>query len=221
MRLVDQLYDWLSQGPTPDCDRIFALAAFHTLRDLQEEPKRIVTQVATSDVIYDIAALVDAEVIETRVGEPHIVSKMKEINAVIGGEENGGVVYRGWSWTREGMLTAIKILDLMAAENQTLEEIDRQFPSYYQIKEGVPCLPQQKDALLEHVREFIPKNAKCENIDGLKLRYSDGWVLFRPSGTEPLFRIFTEAKNKTRAKTLAHQGLKIVAEAAKTMKIKE
>ncbi len=201
-------------------DRVFALAAFHMLRDLQEKPKRIVTQVATSDVIHDIAVRVDAEVIETRVGEPYIVTKMKEANAAIGGEENGGVVYRGWSWTREGILTAIMILDLIAAEEKSLEEIDRQFPSYYQVKDGVPYT-QQQEPLLEYIERFIPNDAECDNVDGIKLRYSDGWVLLRPSGTEPLFRIFAEAKTKNRAKALANQGFKLVDDALKEMKKKE
>jgi phosphomannomutase/phosphoglucomutase len=202
-------------------DRIFALTAFHVLRDLQEKPKRIVTQVATSDVIKDVAAMVDAEVIETKVGEPYIVSKMKDTNAVIGGEENGGVVYRGWSWTREGMLTAIMILDLMAKEEKTLEELDRQFPSYFQVKDSVPCLPQQKETLLDYIQQVTPTEAKDHQIDGMKLRYSDGWMLLRPSGTEPLFRIFAEAKTQTRADALAHQGHKIVEEAVKEAKTKE
>ncbi|MFW9934215.1 MAG: phosphoglucosamine mutase [Candidatus Thorarchaeota archaeon] len=198
-------------------DRVFALAAYHMLRDLQEKPKQIVTQVATSDVIFDVAAAVDAEVIETRVGEPYIVAKMKESNAVIGGEENGGVVYRGWSWTREGFLTAIMILELMAIEGKSLEELDRQFPSYFQVKDRIPCSPQLKGKLLQQISKITPTDADCSDIDGVKLRYSDGWVLLRPSGTEPVFRIFTEAKTKTRAKNLLKQAYKIVDEAQREL----
>jgi phosphomannomutase/phosphoglucomutase len=194
-------------------DRAFALAAYQSLRDLQEKPKRIVTQVATSDVIHEVARVVDAEIVETRVGEPFIVSKMKSVNAVIGGEENGGVIYRGWSWTREGMLTAIRILDLMESEDQSLEELDRRFPVYHQVKESVHCCQLEKAALLEVIKDSAPSEAECSTIDGIKLRYSDGWVLLRPSGTEPIFRVFAEAKTKSRAKELADQGLKIVSDA--------
>lgn len=198
-------------------DRVFALAAYHMLRDLQEKPKRIVTQVATSDVIFDVAAAVDAEVIETKVGEPFIVAKMKEINAVIGGEENGGVVYRGWSWTREGFLTAIMVLELMAIEDKSLEELDRQFPSYFQVKERIPCSPQLKGKLLDQITKITPTDVDYIDIDGVKLRYSDGWVLLRPSGTEPVFRIFAEAKTKTRAKALVKQAHEIVDEAQREL----
>ena len=199
-------------------DRVFALAAFHTLRDLQEKPKRIITQVATSDIIHDIATIVDAEVIETRVGEPYIVSKMKEVNAAIGGEENGGIIYRGWSWTREGILTALTILDLMATEDKSLDALDRQFPNYHQVKDSVTCSHQEKENLLNYVTKSAPTDAEIDHTDGLKLRYSDGWVLLRPSGTEPLFRIFAEAKTETRVKKLAAEGFKLVKDAVKEMK---
>ncbi|MHA2314933.1 MAG: phosphoglucosamine mutase [Candidatus Hermodarchaeia archaeon] len=199
-------------------DRTFALVAFHRLRDWKEKPKRIVTQVATSDVIRDVAQIVDAELIETSVGEPNIVTTMKQKNAQIGGEENGGVIYRGWSWTREGMLTALLILDFMAAEDKSLEELDAQFPSYFQVKEKVACPNELKPSLLARVASLAPTDAECETLDGVKLRYSDGWVLFRPSGTEPIFRVFAEAKTKSRAKTLIENGLSLVEDALEEIK---
>ncbi len=215
---ADRIIFVTDQGRYLPGDRGFALAAYQTLRDLQEKPKRIVTQIATSDVIYDIAHEVDAEVIETRVGEPYIVSEMKKNNAVIGGEENGGVVYRGWSWTREGMLTPLKVLELLASENKSLEEMDRQFPAYFQVKEGIPCSNQQKELLLSQIRNAVPTDTHVNVRDGVKLRYSDGWILLRPSGTEPLFRVFAEAKTKTRAQALATQGLKLVEQVHQELK---
>jgi len=199
-------------------DRTFALAAFHRLCNLKETPKRIVTQVATSDVIRDVAQKVDAELIQTCVGEPNIVTTMKQENAQIGGEENGGVIYRGWSWTREGMLTALLILDFMAAEDTSLEELDRQFPSYFQVKEKVACPNPLKTSLLERVAMLAPTDAECETLDGVKLRYSDGWVLLRPSGTEPIFRVFAEAKTESRARTLIENGLSLVEDAFEEIK---
>jgi phosphomannomutase/phosphoglucomutase len=199
-------------------DRTFALAAFHKLRNLKEKPKRIVTQVATSDVIRDVAQKVDAELIQTRVGEPNIVTAMKQENAQIGGEENGGVIYHGWSWTREGMLTALLILDYMAAEDQPLEELDRLFPSYFQVKEKVACSNELKASLLARVSSLAPTDADCETIDGVKLRYADGWVLLRPSGTEPIFRVFAEAKTEFYARTLIEKGLSLVEDALEELK---
>ena len=195
-------------------DRSFALAAYHRLRDLPSgEEKRIVTQVATSDVIRDVARAVGAEVVLTKVGEPNIVATMKRVGAQIGGEENGGVIYRGWSWTREGLLTTLTILDLMAREGESLEELDRRFPSYAQMKDSIPCPDEYKNRLLERVAAIAPDDAERDMLDGLKLRYPDGWLLMRPSGTEPVFRIFTEAKTKQRARQLVEWGIKLAKEA--------
>ncbi len=199
-------------------DRTFALAAYFKLHNLKEKPKRIITQVATSDVIRDVAQTVDAELIQTCVGEPNIVTAMKQENAQIGGEENGGVIYRGWSWTREGMLTALLILDFMAAEDQSLEELDSQFPSYFQGKEKVACPNELKQDLLARVASLAPTDAECETVDGVKLRYTDGWVLLRPSGTEPIFRVFAEAKTESRAKRLIENGLSLVEDALEEIK---
>lgn len=194
-------------------DRTFALATFRWLKDLKGKPKRIVSQVATSDVIFDVAQTVEAELVITQVGEPNIVQKMKQVDAVIGGEENGGVIYKGWSWAREGMLTALLILDLIASENQTLEELDQQFPTYYQVKASLSCENTMKPPLLKHIAARAPTDAECETLDGVKLRYSDGWVLLRPSGTEPIFRVFAEAQTKSRAQTLVEKGLKLAQDA--------
>ena len=194
-------------------DRTFALATYHRLRHLPTKQKRIVTQVATSDVLGDVASAVGAELVTTCVGEPNIVLKMKEIDAQIGGEENGGVVYQGWSWTREGMLTALFILELMAQEAQTLEQLDKQFPTYYQVKDRIACMNSLKTPLMERISQQVPGDMECELIDGVKLRSSMGWVLLRPSGTEPIFRIFAEAKTENHAKSLVDKGLSMAKDA--------
>jgi phosphomannomutase/phosphoglucomutase len=164
-------------------------------------------------VLHDVASAVDAELVTTCVGEPNIVSKMKEIDAHIGGEENGGVVYKGWSWTREGMLTALFILELMALEALTLEQLDKLFPAYYQVKDRITCANSLKDPLMERIAQQVPEDMDCELIDGVKLRSSRGWVLLRPSGTEPIFRVFAEAKTENDAKSLVDKGLSMAKDA--------
>jgi phosphomannomutase/phosphoglucomutase len=194
-------------------DRSFALAAYHRLQAVRGSQKTIVTQVATSDVIRDVAEAVGARIVLTRVGEPNIVATMKKTNAQIGGEENGGVIYRNWSWTREGMLTPLVILDLMARDEQSLEQLDHRFPSYAQMKNSVACEERDKARLLNRVAEVAPTDAERDTLDGVKLRYTDGWLLLRPSGTEPLFRVFAEAKTTARAKALVQMGMRLVQDA--------
>jgi phosphomannomutase/phosphoglucomutase len=194
-------------------DRSFALAAYQQLKGVHDSKKKIVTQVATSDVIYDAAEAANAEVIVTRVGEPNIVATMKKTKAQIGGEENGGVVYRGWSWAREGMLTPLVILDSIAREEQSLDQLNHRFPSYAQVKDSVPCEECDKTGLLERVVAMAPSDAQCDTLDGVKLRYPDGWLLIRASGTEPLVRVFAEARTPPRAKTLARRGMSLIEDA--------
>ncbi len=202
-------------------DRTFALAAFQRLRNLKKKPRRIVTQVATSDVIKDVATTVEAEIVLTKVGEPNIVTKMKETKAQIGGEENGGVIYQGWSWTREGILTALIILEILADQHVTLEQLDQQFPTYAQVKESIQCPNEDKAALLARVIEQAPSDAEWDALDGMKIRYSDGWLLLRPSGTEPIFRIFAEARTKQRARQLVEMGLKLTQDAYNEIQSKD
>lgn len=194
-------------------DRSFALAAYHHLETIHGSNKNIVTQVATSDVIRDVANAVGAKVVLTRVGEPNIVAAMKKSRAQIGGEENGGVIYRNWSWTREGMLTPLIILDLMARDEQSLEELDSRFPSYIQVKTSLPCKEEDKAGLLDRVIAMAPHDTDQDRSDGLKLRYRDGWLLLRPSGTEAVFRVFAEAKTAIRAKALAELGKHLLQDA--------
>ncbi|MFX1301498.1 MAG: phosphoglucosamine mutase, partial [Promethearchaeota archaeon] len=103
-------------------------------------------------------------------------------------------------------------------EDQSLEELDRQFPTYFQIKEKVVCANEFKQDLLDRVASLAPTDADCETIDGVKLRYTDGWVLLRPSGTEPIFRVFAEAKTDSYAKTLIDKGLGLVEDALEEIK---
>jgi phosphomannomutase/phosphoglucomutase len=108
----------------------------------------------------------------------------------------------------------------MELEDKSLEELDRQFPTYFQVKESVHCGYQEKGALLELIKGYVPSEAEHSTIDGIKLRYTDGWVLLRPSGTEPIFRVFAEAKTEPGAQALAKQGLKIVSDALEKAKSK-
>jgi phosphomannomutase/phosphoglucomutase len=111
------------------------------------------------------------------------------------------------------MLTPLVILDFMAREDQSLEQLDQRLPSYAQLKDGVPCEEHDKARLLDRVAAMAPTDAERDTLDGVKLRYDDGWLLLRPSGTEPVFRVFAEAKTATRAKGLAQMGMRLVRDA--------
>ncbi|MHA1298962.1 MAG: phosphoglucosamine mutase [Candidatus Helarchaeota archaeon] len=191
-------------------DRSFALACYAFLRD--REGGTIISTVSTGTVVEDAAKLVNARVLYSIVGEPKIVAMMKKENADIGGEENGGVIYKGWSYARDGIFTTALLLELMAKEDKTFKELNEMLPHYEQIKIKIPCPDEKKQQLLNKIKEKTPKNLKIIDIDGIRINYPDGWLLFRPSGTEPIFRIMAEAKNKKRIKELEYNAKKLVNE---------
>jgi phosphomannomutase/phosphoglucomutase len=139
---------------------------------------------------------------------------MKERDAIVGGEENGGFIYKKWSWARDGILSTLSLLDLMASEEKTLSELDELFPEYHQLKVNISCPKEKYGKVMEHVKSNIPDDyEKMTTIDGIRADYSSNdWLCIRPSGTEPLIRVFCEARTLERAEKLSALGKRIVKE---------
>ncbi|MFX1449871.1 MAG: phosphoglucosamine mutase [Promethearchaeota archaeon] len=188
-------------------DRSFALACYAFLKD---KGGTIISTVSTGTVVEDAAKLVNARVLYSIVGEPKIVEMMKKCNAEIGGEENGGVIYKGWSYARDGIFTTALILELMAKENKSFKELNEMFPQYEQIKVKIQCQNDKKEILLKKIAEQISKDQEIITLDGIRINYPDGWLLLRPSGTEPIFRIMGEAKTKSRIQELEKYAKNLV-----------
>jgi len=191
-------------------DRVFAIAALHRLSGTSG--KRIITTVATSSVIDDVAQMVKASVIRTRVGEPEIIGEYRKSGGDVGGEENGGVFFFDWSMCREGILTALTFMEALDAHGGTVSELDASLPKYYQLKRRVECPEEKKAKVMENLSGRF-RGKKLDLTDGVKVNFDDGWLLIRPSGTEPIFRCFTEAKTKKRAEELVALGLKELQDA--------
>ena len=197
-------------------DRIFALLCHHILKD---HPRgAIVTPVNTSNVIIDAAEMVKAKVYWTPVGEPEFVATMKKTNAEIGGEENVGVVFRDWSWGREGPFSVANVIEVMAEMKKPLSEILSIFPRYESVKTLVRLTDDKYNRLRESgvgiIENKIPRGYdRLLTMDGLKAYYGDDWLLIRPSGTEPLIRIFAESRDAKRCRELANAGVEAVKEA--------
>ncbi|MEM2865797.1 MAG: phosphoglucosamine mutase [Candidatus Hadarchaeales archaeon] len=197
-------------------DRVFALVARHYLRGRRRP--RIITPVATSSVIDDVARELGGEVVRTRVGEPEIVGEFKRNGGDLGGEENGGVMFFDWSMCREGIFTSLKFVEALAESGRKASEFDATLPLYFQVKERVPCPNELKGRVMEElVREF--SSHPLDRTDGLKIQTEDGWLLLRPSGTEPIFRCFAEARTEERARELAELGLRKLREVTGKMAV--
>jgi phosphomannomutase / phosphoglucomutase len=171
----------------------------------------VVTPVSGSQAIEDAVKPLGGEVVYTRVGSPVVTREMARRSAIFGGEENGGLVFPKFQLARDGAMTAAAVLDLLAREDASLAELLRRIPRYSLVKEKVPCSADLLTPVLEGLQaELETENRQLVTLDGLKVYYDGGWVLLRPSGTEPLIRVFAEAKSADTATALARRGVEQV-----------
>ncbi|HIP58427.1 MAG TPA: phosphoglucosamine mutase [Archaeoglobus profundus] len=166
---------------------------------------KVVTPVSSSRCVEDVVVEAGGEIVYTAVGSPVVAETMLKVKAVFGGEGNGGLIFPEHLYARDGAMSFAKILELMALENKPISELIKDIPKYYMIKTKLPCKDKLK--LLEGLKNEFP-NANF--TDGARIDYEDGWLLIRPSGTEPIVRIFAEAKTEEKAKELLELGIKTV-----------
>ena len=150
--------------------------------------------------------------IRTRVGSPIVARAMFESGAVFGGDENGGVIFPDHQFCRDGAMSAAKMLELIAHEGKSLSALVAALPQYHIKKANVEVPVERRDAVLAAIVE-LAKGRKVDSTDGVKILEADGAVLVRPSGTEPIFRVYAEAKTPNRADTLAEEGVSLIKKA--------
>lgn len=172
----------------------------------QEKGGMTVTPVTTSTCFEDVIHRNAGNVIYTKVGSPIVARVMKEQHAVFGGEENGGLIFPEFQYCRDAAMSLATILEILAKENKPLSELIAAIPSYEMFKTKISCPNEKKARVMNLVVEHMTHDKDVKSIDttdGVKLFMSDGWVLLRPSGTEPIFRVFVETKEKSRAEQVA------------------
>jgi phosphomannomutase/phosphoglucomutase len=130
---------------------------------------------------------------------------MKGLNAKLGGEENGGVFYGPHQAVRDGAMTTALILSIMAETGKKLSQLIGEQPQYFIEKGKVPCPENKKEKLLQKLIEQV-KGLNVSTIDGVKIWFEDkSAILVRPSGTEPIYRLYAEAKTQDKALKLVKE----------------
>lgn len=194
-------------------DKTFALVEKFMLKE--NGGGLIVTTVATSSAIYDIAEEYGGEVIATRVGDLLVARELKDKDGLFGGEENGGLIFPDFVYGRDAALTTAKLVEIVSKEGKPFSNLIGELPSYRTQKRKVECPDDLKSDVMDKIAE-----ATCEfevdTKDGVKIFTDEGWVIIRPSGTEPIFRCFAEAKNEEDAKKMAEWGISLVLEHLKS-----
>jgi phosphomannomutase/phosphoglucomutase len=181
-------------------DKTFALAEKYFLKENPNQ--KIVTPISSSTLVQDVADANQGEIVWTKVGSVTVAQKMKELKTKLGGEENGGIFYGPHQPVRDGAMSTALILDIMAKSNEKLSKLINELPKYFLEKSKVDCPEKLKEPLLKELIA-LSKGMKTNTIDGIKIWFNDqSAILIRPSGTEPIYRLYAEAKTQTGASEL-------------------
>jgi len=178
-------------------DKTFAVIEKHFLK--ANPHAKFVTPVSSSTLVKDVADANKGEIVWTKVGSVTVSHKMKEVGAKLGGEENGGVFYGPHQTVRDGAMTTALILEIMAERGAKLSKLIAEQPQYFIEKGKVECPEDKKEKVLKKLVEQV-KGANVSTIDGVKIWFEDkSALLVRPSGTEPVYRLYAEAKTQEKA----------------------
>ena len=170
----------------------------------------VVTPVSTSSMVEEVVVSNGGTIDYTAVGSPIVARRMMDSGAVFGGEENGGLIFPEIQYCRDGAMTLAKMIELIV-RNGPLDDQIATLPVYHTFKVKVECPDKLKDRVIRHIIN-MSSDQKVDDTDGLKIPYDDGWVLTRPSGTEPLFRIYSESKDEDVALARARKYEKMVTD---------
>ncbi len=184
-------------------DKTFALVEKYFL--LENPGEKIVTPISSSTLVKDIADAYNGEIVWTKVGSVTVSQTMKKLNAKLGGEENGGIFYGPHQPVRDGAMATALILDIMARTGQKLSKLLGELPKYFIEKGKVECSEEFKERVLEKLVAKV-KGLNINTIDGVKIWFEDGSaILIRPSGTEPIYRLYAEARDHGKALSLLRE----------------
>ena len=191
-------------------DKTFTLVEREMLKE--NNGGTIVTTVATSQAIYDIAEEYNGEVITTAVGDLLVARKLKDEDGLFGGEENGGLIFPDFVYGRDAVMTVAKILEILAKSKKQMSELVAELPVYYASKTKIECADDKKAEVMAGIADEIKTTTdfKLDLTDGVKILKDDGWVIIRPSGTEPIFRCFAECDTQQKADEMTEWGLGLI-----------
>lgn len=172
---------------------------------LSHTPGNTVSNLSSTRALSDITLRHGGEYSAVAVGEVNVVTKMKETQAVIGGEGNGGVIYPECHYGRDALVGIALFLSHVAHEQKKVSEIRKELPTYFMAKNRVDLTPSTDiDAILSRVKEKYSEE-QINTIDGVKIDFPDKWVHLRKSNTEPIIRIYSEAPTQAEAEAIARQ----------------
>ena len=180
---------------------------------LSHTPGNTVSNLSSTRALRDVTEKHGGVYTASAVGEVNVTTKMKEVNAVIGGEGNGGVIYPESHYGRDALVGIALFLSSLAQKGCKVSELRATFPEYFIAKNRIDLTASTDvDAILEKVKEQYGRQAdvKVTDIDGVKLDFPDKWVHLRKSNTEPIIRVYSEASTMEEADALGKKLMQVV-----------
>ncbi|HPL76916.1 MAG TPA: phosphoglucosamine mutase [Paludibacteraceae bacterium] len=172
---------------------------------LQHTPGNTVSNLSSSRALRDITQKRGGKYSAAAVGEVNVVTLMKQTNAVIGGEGNGGVIYPASHYGRDALVGIALFLSYLAKSKKTVSALKNEYPQYFISKNKIELTPSiDVDKILATIKNNYQLQYEVNDIDGVKIDFPTGWVHLRKSNTEPIIRIYAEAKTKEQAEAFAN-----------------
>ena len=179
---------------------------------LSREKGNTVSNLSSSRALSDITVAHGGEYSASAVGEVNVTTLMKEVGAIIGGEGNGGVIYPELHYGRDALVGVALFLTHLAEQGVSMTELRKRYPAYYASKNKIELTPAiDVDKLLVTIKERY-SSERVNDIDGVKIDFAESWVHLRKSNTEPIVRIYTEAKSEAEADALAEKFIAEIKE---------
>ncbi len=188
-------------------ERTVTMAAYHLLARRRSP---VVVNLSTTRAVDDVARLCGVRVIRTPVGEAHVVAGMRRHRALIGGEGNGGVIWPKVARGRDAAAGIGLILEALAIHGEPISQFNRRIPDYVMRKMKLPLERGKVESVFARLEQTMDKAAHVWKTDGLRMDFPDGWLHLRPSGTEPIVRLFVEAPTCEGAEKLAAEVLRLL-----------
>lgn len=182
---------------------------------LSKTPGNTVSNLSSSRALRDITEKHNGNYEASAVGEVNVVELMKKNNAIIGGEGNGGIIYPKSHYGRDSLVGVALFLTLLAERQVKVSELRKTYPSYFMSKNKIELTPGlDVDNILQKVEQKY-SNEKVTTVDGVKIDFPEHWVHLRKSNTEPIIRIYTEAKSQEKAEEVAQEMIAEIKKIAK------
>lgn len=181
---------------------------------LSKNPGPTVSNLSSSRALRDVTRQHGQEYYAAAVGEVNVVTKMKEVGAVIGGEGNGGIIYPASHYGRDALVGTALFLMLLIEKKMSVADLRASYPAYYMSKKKIQLTPElDVDGILKSIFERYKKE-EISTIDGVKIDFAENWVHLRKSNTEPIIRIYTEAQSQEAADELADRFIEELSQLA-------